>query len=62
LSSARRSFPDKKLRLWHVFRVIGLVGVVVLVTGTPDDHHAAADSVFYLTLVGIAAALWGYTR
>ena len=52
--------PGERLRWWHVMgTVVGLAGVVSLVSGEEPVSAVAANPAFYLALVGIAAALWG---
>jgi drug/metabolite transporter (DMT)-like permease len=51
--------PGERLRWWHVVGAgLGFIGVLMLVErgagGQPDP-----DAMFYLGLIGIAAALWG---
>ena len=51
--------PGERLRWWHVLgAVVGLAGVINLID--PGDHASVSDGApFYLSLIGIAAALWG---
>ncbi|NLS03928.1 DMT family transporter [Rhizobium sp. P32RR-XVIII] len=51
--------PGERLRWWHVVgAVMGLAGVISLID--PGDHASLSDGApFYLSLIGVAAALWG---
>lgn len=51
--------PGERLRWWHIVgAVMGLAGVISLID--PGDHASVSDGApFYLSLIGIAAALWG---
>lgn len=51
--------PGERLRWWHILgTLLGLLGVLTLVdTGGHATTYEGA--VFYLSLIGIAAALWG---
>ena len=52
--------PGERLRWWHVMgTIVGLAGVVSLVSGEDPLASVSANPAFYLSLVGIAAALWG---
>lgn len=52
--------PGERLRWWHVMgTVVGLAGVASLVSGEDPLASVSANPAFYLSLVGIAAALWG---
>lgn len=51
--------PGEKLRWWHVVgATLGLFGVLNLIEADVDPQYGA-DSIFYLSLIGVAAALWG---
>lgn len=51
--------PGERLRWWHVAgALMGLAGVISLIdTGGGESY--TADAPFYLSLIGVAAALWG---
>jgi drug/metabolite transporter (DMT)-like permease len=52
--------PGERLRWWHVVgAVIGLCGVLLLVEQGGEAGQSDGHAVFYLGLIGIAAALWG---
>lgn len=52
--------PGERLRWWHVAgAILGLAGVVLLVDNGGDTTGDWIDAEFYLSLIGIAAALWG---
>ncbi|WP_061930317.1 DMT family transporter [Aureimonas sp. AU22] len=54
--------PGERLRAWHVAgAIVGLVGILLLIDGgeaITDDGGARAPA-FYLSLIGVAAGLWG---
>lgn len=51
--------PGERVRWWHIAgTVVGLAGVVALVSGD-EPVSASTNPEFYLSLVGVAAALWG---
>jgi len=51
--------PGEKLRWWHVVGVaVGLFGVLLLID-RGGEASISEGAPFYLTLIGIAAALWG---
>ncbi|WP_430246376.1 DMT family transporter [Neorhizobium sp. DAR64861/K0K2] len=51
--------PGERLRWWHVVgATLGFIGVVLLIdTGSGVGNTASA--IFYLCVIGVAAALWG---
>lgn len=52
--------PGEQLRWWHVVgAVIGLCGVLLLVEQGGETGQSGGHAVFYLGLIGVAAALWG---
>jgi drug/metabolite transporter (DMT)-like permease len=52
--------PGERLRWWHVVgAVFGLGGVLLLVEQGGEVGQSGGHAVFYLSLIGIAAALWG---
>ena len=52
--------PGERLRWWHVAgALIGLCGIILLIDYGADDAVNSINATFYLSLVGIAAALWG---
>ena len=52
--------PGERLRWWHVVgAVIGLCGVLLLVEQGGEAGQSDGHAVFYLGLIGVAAALWG---
>ena len=52
--------PGERLRWWHVVGAsVGLVGVLMLIDGGRRPRKTWPDAAFYLSLIGIAAALWG---
>ena len=52
--------PGERLRWWHVAGVVvGLCGIILLIDHGADHSHDSINAIFYLSLVGIAAALWG---
>ena len=52
--------PGERLRWWHLAgAAAGLAGVMFLVTGACVDRDPAGSPVFYLAIVGAAAAIWG---
>jgi drug/metabolite transporter (DMT)-like permease len=52
--------PGERLRWWHVAgALIGLCGVLLLVEQGGEAGPADGHAVFYLSLIGVAAALWG---
>jgi drug/metabolite transporter (DMT)-like permease len=51
--------PGERLRWWHVAGAsFGLVGVLALIDGG-ESNGSSPNAAFYLSLIGIAAALWG---
>lgn len=53
--------PGERLRWWHLVGVsCGLCGVLLLIQVGSDAQASRADSAFYLSLVGLAAGLWGF--
>jgi drug/metabolite transporter (DMT)-like permease len=51
--------PGERLRWWHVAgATFGLVGVLALIDGG-ESSGSSPNAAFYLSLIGIAAALWG---
>jgi drug/metabolite transporter (DMT)-like permease len=51
--------PGERLRWWHVAgATFGFVGVLMLIDGG-EAAGSWPDAAFYLSLIGIAAALWG---
>lgn len=52
--------PGERLRWWHVVgATLGLAGVVLLIDNGGETSGDWIDARFYLTLIGVAAALWG---
>ena len=52
--------PGERLRWWHVTgALLGLVGVLMLVDLGSEAVYSGENAWFYLTVIGIAAALWG---
>ncbi len=52
--------PGERLRWWHVAgATFGLGGVLMLIETGGEVPGSWPDSTFYLSLIGIAAALWG---
>jgi drug/metabolite transporter (DMT)-like permease len=52
--------PGERLRWWHVAgATFGLGGVLMLIDGGGEAPGSWPDATFYLSLIGIAAALWG---
>jgi drug/metabolite transporter (DMT)-like permease len=52
--------PGERLRWWHVVgAALGLCGVMMLIEFGSEDAASGSDPVFYLSLIGIAAGLWG---
>lgn len=52
--------PGERLRWWHVAgAVMGMAGVVLLIDNGGETPGDWIDARFYLSLIGIAAALWG---
>lgn len=52
--------PGERLRWWHLTGALaGLGGVWLLVAGQADPVMTSMDPLFYLAVVGMAAALWG---
>ena len=50
----------ERLRWWHVAgATFGLGGVLMLIDGGGESPGSWPDATFYLSLIGIAAALWG---
>jgi len=57
LSSAL--LPGERLRWWHVVgALLGFLGVLLLID-TGGEASGSPSSLFYLALIGVAAALWG---
>ncbi|MGO4440381.1 DMT family transporter [Rhizobium sp. RAF56] len=51
--------PGEKLKWWHVLgALMGLAGVLCLIDNG-GDGNSSDGAVFYLSLIGIAASLWG---
>lgn len=52
--------PGERLRWWHVAGALtGLCGILLLIDYGADDAADSINATFYLSLVGIAAGLWG---
>ena len=52
--------PGERLRWWHVAgATFGLGGVLMLIDSGGEVPGTWPDATFYLSLIGIAAALWG---
>jgi drug/metabolite transporter (DMT)-like permease len=54
--------PGERLRWWHLIgAALGFCGVLFLIDtgGTADAAAGATNAVLYLSLIGIAAGLWG---
>lgn len=52
--------PGERVRWWHVVGAfLGFAGVLLLIENGSDVRGTWVDSTFYLSLIGIAAALWG---
>ncbi|HMR61804.1 MAG TPA: DMT family transporter [Amaricoccus sp.] len=52
--------PGERLRWWHVAgATFGLGGVLMLIDGGGEAPGSWPDATYYLSLIGIAAALWG---
>ncbi|MDW6022340.1 DMT family transporter [Mesorhizobium sp. BAC0120] len=52
--------PGERLRWWHVAgALVGLCGVLLLVEQGGEAARSDGHAVFYLSLIGVAAALWG---
>lgn len=52
--------PGERLRWWHVAgAVMGMAGVGLLIDNGGETPGDWIDARFYLSLIGIAAALWG---
>ncbi|MEM8572043.1 MAG: DMT family transporter [Pseudomonadota bacterium] len=52
--------PGERLRWWHIVGAgLGFVGIFLLVEGGGDGGASETGSMFYLSLIGLAAALWG---
>lgn len=52
--------PGERLRWWHVVgAALGLCGVIGLIDGGGEAAGPQSRAVFYLSLIGVAAALWG---
>lgn len=52
--------PGERLRWWHVLGAgLGFIGIAMLVESGGDSGESSDGSVFYLALIGLAAALWG---
>lgn len=51
--------PGERLRWWHVVgALLGFLGVLLLID-TGGEASGSPSSLFYLALIGVAAALWG---
>lgn len=52
--------PGERLRWWHIVGALfGFAGVLLLIDTGGEAPGDWIDSTFYLTLIGVAAALWG---
>ena len=52
--------PGERLRWWHVVGAgLGLCGVSMLIEIGRESRASDLDAAFYLSLIGIAAGLWG---
>ena len=52
--------PGERLRWWHVVGAcVGLGGVLLLIDTGGESPGEWVDAAFYLSLIGVAAALWG---
>jgi drug/metabolite transporter (DMT)-like permease len=52
--------PGERLRWWHVLGAgMGFVGVIMLIDSGEAAAGANGDAVLHLSLIGVAAALWG---
>ena len=53
--------PGERLRWWHLVGAgLGFSGVLLLINaGGSVDTHPGNDPIFYLSLIGVAAGLWG---
>ncbi|MBB3398110.1 MULTISPECIES: DMT family transporter [unclassified Rhizobium] len=52
--------PGERLRWWHIVgALMGLAGVISLVDAGSSEASFSAGATFYLSLIGVAAALWG---
>lgn len=52
--------PGERLRWWHVLgATLGFAGVLLLIDNGGQAPGDWPDSTFYLSLIGVAAALWG---
>jgi drug/metabolite transporter (DMT)-like permease len=52
--------PGERLRWWHVLGAgMGFVGVIMLIDSGEAAAGANGDAVLNLSLIGVAAALWG---
>jgi drug/metabolite transporter (DMT)-like permease len=53
--------PGERLRWWHLLgTLLGLCGVIALVSGDAPGLLIGSAPNFYLALVGLAAGLWGF--
>jgi drug/metabolite transporter (DMT)-like permease len=53
--------PGERLRWWHLLgTLLGLCGVLALVSGDAPGQLIGSAPNFYLALVGVAAGLWGF--
>ena len=52
--------PGERLRWWHVVGAcLGFCGVVMLIENGGQAKATGPNPVFYLSLIGVAAGLWG---
>ena len=52
--------PGERLRWWHVGgALLGFAGIVFLINVGQDVDSTFENSVLYLSIIGVAAALWG---
>ena len=53
--------PGERLRWWHLVGAgLGFSGVLLLINaGGSIDTYSGGDPIFYLSLIGVAAGLWG---